>query len=133
VSRFHEKPTAGADEELLRAAGLWNTFIQTGPVEVFWGLATRYLPHQARSLERYAAAIGGGSERAELDDAYRSMPAANFSRDGLAHAGSLAVLPVDGTGWSDWGSPARVFASLAGTDNHDRLMGRIRGELALAG
>jgi len=132
VSRFHEKPTADTAEELLRAAGLWNTFIQTGPVEVYWGLATRYLPHHTRALERHAAAIGGG-ERAALDDAYRSMPAANFSRDVLAHASSLAVLPVAGTGWSDWGSPARVFASLAGTDNHDRLVGRIRGELALVG
>ena len=51
----------------------------------------------------------------------------------LARASSLAVTPVAGTGWSDWGSPARVFASLAGTDHHDRLLGRIRGDVAVAG
>jgi hypothetical protein len=59
------------------------------------------------------------------------MPAASFSRDVLDNAGDLAVLPVDGSGWSDWGSPRRVFASLAGTPCHERLVGRIR-DVALA-
>jgi hypothetical protein len=83
-------------------------------------------------LERYAVAIGGFDEQAALDAAYASMPAASFSRDVLAHADSLAVLPVDGSGWSDWGSPQRVFASLAGTPCHDRLVERIRGDFAMA-
>ena len=61
------------------------------------------------------------------------MTPANFSRGILEHAGSLAVLPVEDSGWSDWGSPARVFASLAGTDEHDRLVHRIGGGFSLAG
>ncbi len=133
VSHFHEKPTPAKAEELWQSAGLWNTFIQAGPVHVFWEIASRHLPRHAAALERYAVAIGGLGEATALEDAYRTMVAANFSRDVLARASALAVMPVAGTGWSDWGSPARVFASLAGTDNHDRLVGRIRGELALAG
>jgi len=132
VDRFREKPTAAEANALWRAGALWNTFIQTGPLEVFWELARQHLPHHAAALERYVVAIGSLGEAAALEEAYRGMPAANFSRGILEHAGSLAVLPVEGSGWSDWGSPARVFASLAGTDEHDRLVHRIGGELALA-
>lgn len=134
VRRFHEKPSQPAADELWQSGGLWNTFISTGPVDVYWELARRHLPEHACALERYATAIGGLGEAGALDGAYRMMAAANFSRDVLAQAAdTLAVLPVAGTGWSDWGSPARVFASLAGTENHDRLISRISGDVALAG
>ncbi|MEO8845593.1 MAG: sugar phosphate nucleotidyltransferase [Kofleriaceae bacterium] len=127
IRRFHEKPSHELARELWRAGGLWNTFISAGRASVFWDLARRHLPDHAAAFERYATEPS--SDRA-LDAAYRSMAPANFSRDVLAYARSLAVLPVSGSGWSDWGSPARVFASLAGTESHDRLVDRIRGELA---
>jgi hypothetical protein len=60
-----------------------------------------------------------------LETAYASMQPANFSRDLLAHASELAVIPVAGTGWSDWGSPRRVFESLAGTQHLAHLLARI--------
>jgi mannose-1-phosphate guanylyltransferase len=132
VKRFREKPTVAEADALWQAGGLWNTFIQAGPIHAFWKLAKRHLPDHAAALERYAVAIGGLGEAAALDDAYRAMTAANFSRSILERAGSLAVLPVAGSGWSDWGSSARVFASLAGTADHDRLIHRISGEVALA-
>lgn len=132
VARFDEKPEHDVAEELWHRGGLWNTFISAGPVHAFWDLARHHLPRHTAALERYAVAIGGLAEAQALDDAYRAMAPANFSRDVLAHARSLAVLPVTGTGWSDWGSPKRVFASLAGTPCHDRLVERIRGETALA-
>lgn len=133
VRRFHEKPSQPVADGLWRSGGLWNTFISTGPIDVFWELAKQHIPVHAAALERYAVAIGGLGEANALDGAYRTMAPANFSREVLSRAGdALAVLPVAGTGWSDWGSPARVFASLAGTDNHERLVDRIRGDLALA-
>jgi mannose-1-phosphate guanylyltransferase len=132
VARFQEKPSTEIAEELWVRGGVWNTFIQTGPAHAFWALARRCLPHHAEALERYAVAIGSYEEAVMLARAYRTMPAANFSRDVLAHAESLAVVPVSGSGWSDWGSPARVFASLAGTENHDHLVGRIQGDLRSA-
>jgi len=133
VARFQEKPSAEIAEDLWSRGGLWNTFIQAGPVRLFWELARRFLPDHAAALERYAVAIGGLSEDEALAHAYGTLPAANFSRDVLSHAEALAVVPVAGSGWSDWGSPARVFASLAGTENHDLLVERIRGDLDLAG
>lgn len=133
VARFVEKPAAPVADQLWRGGGLWNTFISAGPVDAFWELARRHLPDHAAALERYAAAVGSRAEEAALDDAYRAMTPANFSRDVLAHAAALALLPVAGTGWSDWGSPQRVFASLVGTPGHDHLIARIGGDVALAG
>jgi mannose-1-phosphate guanylyltransferase len=131
VERFQEKPSAEAAEQLWNRGGLWNTFIQAGSAQTFWDLARAHLPAHAAAFERYAVAIGGLGETAALEAAY-ALPAANFSRDVLAHARDLAVAPVSGSGWSDWGSPARVFASLEGTPCHERLVDRIRGAEALA-
>jgi mannose-1-phosphate guanylyltransferase len=130
IARFDEKPSHAVAEQLFRGGGLWNTFISAARAEVFWEVARRHLPLHVTALERFAHAIGGPSEAVALDAAYGAMPPANFSHDVLAHTRSLAVLPVAGTGWSDWGSPKRVFASLAGTPNHDRLVERIRGTAA---
>lgn len=132
VRRFEEKPAHAVADELWRQGGLWNTFITTAPVAEYWTLARRHLPAHAAAFERYATSIGCGDERRELALAYEHMTAANFSRDILAHAETLAVIPVANTGWSDWGSPERVIASLAGTPDHDALLARLTGEPRLA-
>jgi len=126
VRRFEEKPAQPLADDLWRTGGLWNTFISAAPVRGLWKLAKRHLPHHAKALEGYARAVDSPRETQALHDAYARMTPANFSRDVLARAGRLAVVPVSGSGWSDWGSPARVFASLAGTKNHERLVERIR-------
>ena len=126
VRRFEEKPPQLVADDLWKSGGLWNTFISAAPVRGLWELARRHLPHHARELERYARAVDTAGEAQAVHAAYDAMQPANFSRDVLARAGKLAVVPVSGSGWSDWGSPARVFASLAGTKNHDRLVERIR-------
>lgn len=133
VDRFQEKPAQAVAETLWRTGGLWNTFIQSGPVQLFWRLARHFLPVHAEALERYAVAIGTFEEHAALEAAYETMPTASFSSTVLARSPDLAVVQVDGTGWSDWGSPSRVFASLAGTPCHDRLVDRIRSNAAVAG
>ncbi len=98
----------------------------------YWELAQRHPPTHAESLVRYATAIGGLDEQLALDRAYADMQPANFSRDVFSQARELAVTRVDGTGWSDWGSPHRVFASLQGTPALDRLLQRIREPFAFA-
>jgi mannose-1-phosphate guanylyltransferase len=133
VRRFLEKPTHAVADDLWRSGALWNTFISSGPARLFWNLAQRHLPDHTGRLERYATAIDGGDEAEALNAAYDGMAPANFSRSVLSNAGELAVVPVANSGWSDWGSPQRVFASLAGTACHARLVARIGGEMAAAG
>lgn len=57
------------------------------------GARTPAPARHAAVLERYAASIGGLSEAQAFDDAYRAMTPASFSREVLANAPSLAVLP----------------------------------------
>jgi mannose-1-phosphate guanylyltransferase len=130
VRRFFEKPPARLAAELRARGALWNTFISNGPVAAFWHEARRRLPRHARVLERYARRLGRRDEASALAAAYAEMPAANFSRDVLELARELSVVPVAGTGWSDWGSPARVFESLAGTPALAALRARIQAVAA---
>ena len=125
VRAFAEKPSEEIAQRLHARGGLWNTFISAGPVSAYWALAQRHLPRHAALFEAYAARIGTRDEAAALATAYASMEPANFSRDLLAHARELAVVPVTGSGWCDWGSPRRVFASLRGTPHLERLLARI--------
>jgi mannose-1-phosphate guanylyltransferase len=123
---FREKPDADVAARLRARGALWNTFIMTGPVEQVWRLGKRHLPKQARVLERWARGCES-DERARLRDAYRTMEPGNWSVDVLSAArrDDLAVVDMRGSGWSDWGSPRRVFQSLAGTPDQHRLLSRI--------
>jgi mannose-1-phosphate guanylyltransferase len=132
VDAFREKPTQEVARQLHEHGALWNTFISSANVNRLWRLAHEHLPRHAELLERYATAVGSLDEVDVLESAYREMTPANFSRDLLARTESLAVIPVAGTGWTDWGSPSRVFASLSGTPSHERLLERVGGEFALA-
>jgi mannose-1-phosphate guanylyltransferase len=126
VSRFVEKPIPRIAEELHRMGALWNTFAFAGRLRELWRLATLHLPDHAQKLERYAAQVDRSGERQLLADLYAQMAQANFSQDILEAAQGLAVLPVEGSGWSDWGSPARVLESLRGTDELLSILHRIR-------
>jgi mannose-1-phosphate guanylyltransferase len=127
VRAFQEKPDQHAAEVLHARGALWNTFISVGPVSAYWRLARQHLPLHTAMLDRYLLHRRIVGERMALESLYRDLPAANFSRELLARARGLAVVPVAGTGWSDWGSPARVFESLAGKPEHGRLVARLAG------
>jgi mannose-1-phosphate guanylyltransferase len=126
VSRFVEKPPAEEAAELHRAGGLWNTFVMVGTARAFWQLCARHLPVHAQRFKAYAKAIGTRAEGQILAQTYRELPAADLSRDVLAHTKGLGVIAVDGAGWSDWGTPERVMESLAGTPH----LGALRAQLS---
>ncbi len=113
VRRFVEKPSPDLARQLLARGGLWNTFVLVGRLFDIWCLAERHLPVQAALFKSYVCAVGGAREERVLDAIYERMPAAGFSRAVLERADRLAVAPVSGTGWTDWGRPSRVFRSLA--------------------
>lgn len=115
LDRFVEKPDQETAGELFRAAGLWNTFIMCAPVRTLDRLARATLPlHAARFADLAAREV-------DISDAFRDLPAADFSRDVLQLARKLAVVPLIGAGWSDWGTPARVLSTLRGTLAEQRL------------
>jgi mannose-1-phosphate guanylyltransferase len=128
VRRFVEKPSAPAAQRLFRQGGLWNTFVSVGRLSAYWKLAEERLPRHASLFAHYSRTVGTRNESGILEALYHNMPPANFSRAILEGCGRLAVAPVHGSGWSDWGSPHRVFRSLQGT----RHLARLRERLAMS-
>jgi mannose-1-phosphate guanylyltransferase len=125
VERFVEKPPRVVASELFRREALWNTFILAGTVRAFWAAARDHLPSHAARFSAFTHHVGGPSERARLRELYADLPAANFSAAVLQRAADLAVATAPACGWSDWGSPQRVFESLAGTPALEELHRRL--------
>ena len=125
VAAFREKPSAATAESLRTAGALWSTFVMTGPVREFWRLSGMALPDQGAAFERYRRAIGTWRERPVLDAIYARMAPSDFSREVLEKAPELGVVLLPPCGWSDWGTPARVFESLKGTTDFAALVRRL--------
>ena len=121
---FVEKPDAEAARRLHACGGLWNTFILAAPVARFAELARRHLPEHARrfdALDRFSFAPG----TPDLEQLYAAIEPADFSKHVLEPASGLLVVPMQGSGWSDWGTPDRVLASVQGTPAETLLRARL--------
>lgn len=127
VERFVEKPPEVEAITLWKKGGLWNTMVAAGRVEAFWRLLRSHLPEHMRQIGRYLLTLGQPIARAKLDDAYRRMEPADFSRDVLQNAFGLSVVPMIHAGWSDCGTPERLLDSLKGTKERETLLARLRG------
>jgi len=127
VSRFIEKPQESAALELIRAGGLWNTFVMAFSADTLLDLARRYAPALVRSFEPIWEAAGEAEERRLVEEIYREIAPLNFSKDflevvALREPSRLFVLPVRGVTWSDWGSQHRVVqytGAAEGTSEND--------------
>jgi mannose-1-phosphate guanylyltransferase len=114
IRRFWEKPSAAQAERLLGRRCLWNTFVMVGWAHALIELVAATCPELLARFRR--AALGSPGEDAAIERVYAQMPSVNFSRSVLAAApGSLGVMRLAGTDWSDWGNVRRVVDSLRGT------------------
>jgi mannose-1-phosphate guanylyltransferase len=115
VGRFHEKPPATLADALLARGGLWNSFVMVAGVSAWLSTIRQAAPALTAAFAGVAAAIGTPLESFAVRTLYRQLPSSSFAADVLAtRPSNLAVLPVAGVGWSDWGRPARVLSTLAG-------------------
>ncbi|EQD45586.1 nucleotidyl transferase, partial [mine drainage metagenome] len=117
VTRFVEKPSLVAANELIQAGGLWNTFIVVSTGLALLELYRKRFPEivdvMRSALESDRRASWEGAAMAEL---YERLPVVDFSRDLLAEQlTALRVLPVRPCGWSDLGTPERVAGALRRT------------------
>jgi len=125
IRRFVEKPDGAQAERLLQEGALWNMFIMASRLSALWDEARRHLPATVHMFDRYVGSVGQTDEPMILDYIYSQIPDSNFSRDVLAKAKGLLVVREEGSGWSDWGVPGRVFQSLRGTPDLEQLLRRI--------
>ena len=130
VDCFEEKPSPPAAQRLLEKGALWNTFVLISSVKRLWELGEAHLPVQSHALDVFCE--GSTIQKRELVwHTYEDLPPGDFSRDVLEHAGGLEVMPLPECGWSDWGTPERVLASLRGTPEFGRLRQCLRSQPAV--
>lgn len=107
VEGFCEKPEAAEARRLIAAGGLWNVFVMALRVDTGLELLEQLRPEDVRRL---GAAV---DDQRALEAAYAGQEPWNFSHEVLARAaGRLAVLPVLGVRWSDWGTPEAIGRTL---------------------
>jgi mannose-1-phosphate guanylyltransferase len=114
VSRFREKPEPAVAEALFARRCLWNSFVMVAAVPALLGLIRLGAAALDSAFAGVLPALGTSTESSAIRDLYERLPASSFSADVLAsRPANLAVLPVRGVQWSDWGHPTRVLSTLA--------------------
>ena len=113
VRRFWEKPPLPLAEALFAQGCLWNSFVLVGRVPTLLALI------RGAASDLFSAFMTAWLQRSSVGDdqamrsLYAQLPSMNFSDDVLGKdCAHLAVLPVRGVMWSDWGEPARVLRTL---------------------
>ena len=113
VRRFWEKPSREKARLLMHAGCLWNSFIMVGRISAFLRMVRNSLPGLLASIMSMQTSLRPETQESRLRELYSKLPASNFSRDVLSVCPSdLAVLPVQGLGWTDLGDPERVLSVL---------------------
>jgi mannose-1-phosphate guanylyltransferase len=126
VSAFIEKPDSNTALELLRKGALWNTMIIAARGQSLWDMADRHIPAVCWCFMTYRALIGHRRADDFLRGIYPGMPMTDFCRDILQPAKGLAVTPMIDAGWSDCGTPERLFRAMEPSQEGTRLLARIR-------
>jgi mannose-1-phosphate guanylyltransferase len=107
VTGFCEKPDPLQAGRLIAAGAVWNAFVMAFRADTVLDLLEQ---SRADDLSRLAAALGDYGSVAAV---YESLPSWNFSREVLTRAPErLAVVPLWGVGWSDWGTPEAIGRTL---------------------
>jgi mannose-1-phosphate guanylyltransferase len=107
VRQFWEKPTLATAQRLMRCGCLWNTFVTIGRAGAFVGLFDT-------SARNVMLTLSTGVKASDLDWSYRTVPSIDFSRDVLASQPERLLVIRDAmSGWTDLGTPSRVFDTLS--------------------
>jgi mannose-1-phosphate guanylyltransferase len=126
VKAFVEKPDATTALELLRKGALWNTMITASRGQALWDMADRHIPGVSWFFRTYREIIGQRGANDFLRGIYPDLPVTDFCRDILQSADGLVVTPMIDAGWSDCGTPKRLFRAMETTLEGTRLLARLR-------
>jgi mannose-1-phosphate guanylyltransferase len=107
VHQFWEKPTLATAQRLMRRGCLWNTFVTIARAGAFVDMFHTSAPNVMLTLST-------GIKARDLDLSYRTLPRVDFSRDVLASQPKRLLVIRDAiSGWTDLGTPSRVFDTLS--------------------
>ena len=112
--QFWEKPSPAQARVLWRQGYVWNTMVLVGRAGLLVTLFALLTPTLVDAFQRLRGVLGTPREADVLAEVYATLPAVNFSQAILVQsAPRLAVLPIEGVYWSDWGDPRRLLLDLA--------------------
>ena len=133
VRRFWEKPHISLAEVLYQGGCLWNSFVMVGWTTAFLHLIGLANPSLIVSFAALSPVLNTPREPRVVERIYRRLPpSTDFSESVVAPTATrLGVMRVKGVGWSDWGNPQRVLASLVHAGLRPHWIDRVR--LAEAG
>jgi len=116
VDGFVEKPAAGAALTLLAKGALWGTMVLVARAQALWSLFEARAPWLCRMFH-VAAALGDRERERFLRRRYESLDPLDFSRDvlGAASSGLSVYTWPRQVGWTDLGTPERMYAWLGRT------------------
>jgi mannose-1-phosphate guanylyltransferase len=113
VERFHEKPNRERAEAYCENGYLWNTFVIVARADALYARIAGRLPELGASFDRIRRHWRGIYREFVLAREYASLEPSNLSRDVFSKMPEgIAVVPVWGVHWSDWGSGPRVERTL---------------------
>jgi mannose-1-phosphate guanylyltransferase len=126
IARFVEKPAPHAAQPLVAQGALWNTMVMVCQVHTLFSCIARVTPTLHAAFGEIGRAIGTPHEHTVLQDIYRRLEPANFSRQVMEPLASLpdaalVMASMRGVGWSDWGSEERIVRMLDLLGWRDRL------------
>ena len=129
VKAFVEKPEPRIAEQILSLGGLWNTMVMVFRPGILLHLVSMSAPKLYHSFQQIFRSLGTCRESLTVEKIYRQMTPLNFSKDlleglDLYSRRQLAVVPMEGVSWSDWGSEERIVAVLRDLGYLDRLFKR---------
>lgn len=131
VGRFWEKPAPALARTLLDRGCLWNSFVIVARIPALVAMIRSAAPELARAFAGVAPWLDTPAEDRTVRAVYHHLVAVNFADDVLASRPSnLAVLPVRGVRWSDWGHPRRILATLERLGVEPEWAGRAAALLA---
>ncbi len=125
VKSYREKPDPRRAKVLLENDCLWNSFVIVGRISTFLAVICQAVPALDAAFASVDSALGTPRETAVVRALYADLAPLDFSEAVLAaRPANLAVLPVAGVQWSDWGEPRRVMATLAALGITPEWLGR---------
>jgi mannose-1-phosphate guanylyltransferase len=127
VESFQEKPDGDTARALHRQGALWNTLVIAARGQALWSLAERHVPAICPSLLSYRTLIGDRAAKIHLREVYSTLPATDLSRDILQRAKGLLAISMADAGWSDCGTPKRLFRALKKSGELTPLLARLQG------
>jgi mannose-1-phosphate guanylyltransferase len=123
VSRLVDRLSPVASRRLRARGALWNTSAYTARSGDLWRIGARKLPAEATMIANLWS--GRTASMSSVEAVFRHMPTGRAEDTLWEGPKDLAVMPIQGAGWSAWRSAEQVMDSMGDSPQLESLLSRI--------